>query len=189
MRRNSTGRCLVRPLQPPHWWSLTIESVSPAATSQRDDGDAASRMLRRAWACTVGNSGSTNPGFTLRTGLAERHLHPFNDFRFPTMLLSSLGFPAKSGRVLKVFCSQPHPLAGRISSAPKRRTSQAQICESQRVQEGVPPLSSWRGLAHGSHILLNRVFADAKTQLKQFASDPLRSPPWVIRGHFLDECH
>lgn len=31
----------------------------------------------------------------LRTGLAERHLPTFDDSRFMTMLLSSLGFPAK----------------------------------------------------------------------------------------------
>ena len=31
----------------------------------------------------------------MRTGLAERHLHTFDDSRFLTMLLSSLGFPAK----------------------------------------------------------------------------------------------
>jgi hypothetical protein len=59
--------------------------------------------------------GSTNPGFTMRTGLAERHVHTFDDFRFMTMLLSSLGFPAKSGLVLEVLRSQPHPLPGRIS--------------------------------------------------------------------------
>ena len=51
----STGRCLVRFLQPPHWWSLTVESVPPTATSQRYGGDAVSGMLRRAWAYTVGN--------------------------------------------------------------------------------------------------------------------------------------
>jgi hypothetical protein len=55
MRRPSTGRCLVRFLQPPHWWSLTVESVPSAAISQRYDGDAARALLRRAWACTVGN--------------------------------------------------------------------------------------------------------------------------------------
>ncbi|MGZ6366806.1 MAG: hypothetical protein ACXWPS_12650 [Ktedonobacteraceae bacterium] len=55
MRRASTGRCLVRSLQPPHWWSLTVESVPSAAISQRYDGDAASGMLRRVWACTIGN--------------------------------------------------------------------------------------------------------------------------------------
>jgi hypothetical protein len=32
MRRTSTGRCLVRFLHPPHWWSLTVESVASAAT-------------------------------------------------------------------------------------------------------------------------------------------------------------
>jgi len=51
----------------------------------------------------------------MRTGLAERHVHTFDDFRFLTMLLSSLGFPAKSGLVLEVLRSQPHPLPGRIS--------------------------------------------------------------------------
>jgi hypothetical protein len=57
---------------------------------------------------------------------------------------------------------------------------------SMRVQEGIPPLSSWPCGTHGSHILLNRTFADAKTQLKQLAPDPLRSPQSVIPGHFLD---
>jgi hypothetical protein len=31
--------------------------------------------------------------------------------------------------------------------------------------------------------------ADAKTQLEQFAPDPLRSPQSVIPGHFLDQGH
>jgi hypothetical protein len=46
-------------------------------------------MLRRAPNFAVGNWGSTNPGFTVRTGLAELiYLHPFGPFRFADMLLS-----------------------------------------------------------------------------------------------------
>src|SRR6266571_2267114 len=71
---------------------------------------------------TVGNLGSTNPGFTMRTGLAERIVHTFRYFRFRTMLFSSLGFPAKSGLVLEVSCSQPlRPWDG-IYQTPMRRT-------------------------------------------------------------------
>jgi len=53
-------------------------------------------MLRRAPNFTVGNWGSTNAGFTLRTGLAELiYLHPFGPFRFADMLLSPSGFPSR----------------------------------------------------------------------------------------------
>jgi hypothetical protein len=55
-------------------------------------------MLRRAPNFTVGNWGSTNPGFTLRTGLAELiYLHPFGPFRFADMLLSPPGWSAVLG--------------------------------------------------------------------------------------------
>ena len=45
---------------------------------------------------TVGNWGSTNAGFTMRTGLAELiYLHPFGPLRFADMLLSPSGFPSR----------------------------------------------------------------------------------------------
>ncbi len=37
------------------------------------------------------------------------------------------------------------------------------------VEEGVPVLSPWPGRAHLSHVFLDRAFADAQTQLEQFA--------------------
>jgi len=53
-------------------------------------------MLRRAPNFAVGNGGSTNAGFTMRTGLAELiYLHPFGPFRFSDMLLSPSGFPSR----------------------------------------------------------------------------------------------
>jgi hypothetical protein len=49
----------------------------------------------------------------MRTGLAERAFHTFQPFRFHAMLLSSLGFPAKLGRVLEVvLLSTSLPLWG-----------------------------------------------------------------------------
>src|SRR6266516_2205637 len=47
---------------------------------------------------------------------------------------------------------------------------------SMRVQEGVPLLSSWRGLAHGSHVLLNSPLADVKTEALS-NSPRMRSAP------------
>jgi len=95
MRRASTGRCPFRFLTPTHCWSLTIENVAHPRIQGAYDGVAASGMLRQVWTSTVGSLGSTNAGFTMCTGLAERAFHPFQLFRFQTMLLSSLGFPAK----------------------------------------------------------------------------------------------
>jgi hypothetical protein len=46
---------------------------------------------------------------------------------------------------------------------------------SMSAQEGRPVLSLWPSRAHLSHVLLDRPFADANAQLKQFATDPFRS--------------
>lgn len=72
LRRKSTCRCPFRFLEPVHYWSLTRESVAHPPTRDACSGVAASEMLRRVWTSTVGNLGSTNAGFTMRTGLAER---------------------------------------------------------------------------------------------------------------------
>jgi hypothetical protein len=47
---------------------------------------------------------------------------------------------------------------------------------SMRVQEGVPLLSSWRGQAQGSHVLLNSPLADVKTEALS-NSPRMRSAP------------
>src|SRR6266567_6426420 len=79
---------------------------------RKSDDVTASGMLRWATDSTVGNWGSTSLGFTMRTGLAERSVHTFRCFRFMTMLLSSLGFPAKSGLVLEVILLSTSPSFG-----------------------------------------------------------------------------
>jgi hypothetical protein len=67
--------------------------------------------------------GFNKHSFTMHTGLAgQMTLHTFRLSRVRSMLLSSLGFPAKLALVLKVHCSQPSSPLGRISQAPKRRT-------------------------------------------------------------------
>ncbi len=38
-----------------------------------------------------------------------------------------------------------------------------------------------------SHVLLDGSFADAHTQLEQFASDPFRSPEPIVLGHLFDQ--
>src|SRR5437588_5412184 len=83
-------------------------------------------MLRRVPNFTVGNWGSTNAGFTLRTGLAELiSLHPFGPFRFADMLLSPLGFPSRwAGCPRRCLCSRPPAPVGqshvRRSGAPQQ---------------------------------------------------------------------
>ena len=59
-------------------------------------------MLRRVPNFTVGNWGSTNAGFTLRTGLAELiYLHPFGPSALPTcsfpLRVSPPGWPVVLG--------------------------------------------------------------------------------------------
>jgi hypothetical protein len=61
-----------RPLQPAHYRSLTVESVPPEIEVLAYNG-VVSGMLRRAHNSTAGDLGSTNPGFTMRTGLAVHH--------------------------------------------------------------------------------------------------------------------
>src|SRR5579872_1481039 len=54
-------------------------------------------MLRRAWYCAIGSWGSTNAGLAMHTGLAgHTTIHPFPLACFLNMLLSPLGFPARS---------------------------------------------------------------------------------------------
>ena len=93
------------------------------------NGVAASGMLRRAPNFTVGNWGSTNPGFTMRTGLAELiYLHPFGPFRFAGMLLSPSGFPS------------------RLASCPRRclrSRPPAPVRQSHVRRNGAPQHSAW----------------------------------------------
>jgi hypothetical protein len=81
---------------PVHSQVLTAESLHEPLCTARYCDVAASRMLRRAPNFAVGNWGSTNAGFTMRTGLAELiYLHPFGPSRFSDMLLSPSGFPSR----------------------------------------------------------------------------------------------
>jgi hypothetical protein len=57
------------------------------------------------------------------------------------------------------------------------------------AQEGCPVLFPWSSRAHVSHVLLDRAFADVKTQLEQFAPDPFRSPQSIIPCHLPDQSH
>ena len=57
------------------------------------------------------------------------------------------------------------------------------------VQEGRPVLSPWPSRAHLPHVFLNGAFADAKTELEQFAPDPLRTPEPILHCHFLNQRH
>ena len=81
---------------PAHCQVLTVESLREPLCKARYYDVAASGMLRRAPNFTVGNWGSANAGFTLRTGLADLiYLHPFGPFRFSDMLFSPSGFPSR----------------------------------------------------------------------------------------------
>jgi hypothetical protein len=65
-----------RPLQPTRCRSLAAESLCQSSVPTDSYGVVASDVLRQVWDTTAGDLGSTNPGFTLRTGLAERrHTH------------------------------------------------------------------------------------------------------------------
>ena len=57
------------------------------------------------------------------------------------------------------------------------------------VQEGRPVLSPGPSRTHSSHVLLDRAFADAKPQLKQFTTNTFRSPQSILRRHFLPQRH
>jgi hypothetical protein len=88
-----------RPLEPGRSRSLAVESLCQSSVPTDSYGVVASDVLRQVWETTAGDLGSTNPGFTLRTGLAEqRHTH------LPTSPLSRhahfpLAFRRKVGRV------------------------------------------------------------------------------------------
>jgi len=86
-------------------------------------------MLRRAPNFAVGNWGSTDAGFTLRTGLAELiYLHPFGPFRFSDMLLSPSGFPSRlAGCPRRCLRSRPPAPGG----------------QSHVRRNGAPQLSGW----------------------------------------------
>ncbi len=95
----SACRCPFRSLQPTRCRSLAAESLRRSSVPTDSSGVVASDVLRQVWQDTAGNSGSTNPGFTLRTGLAERRLT-----HLPTSPLSRhahfpLAFRRKVGRV------------------------------------------------------------------------------------------
>ncbi len=80
----------------------------------------------------------------------------------------------------------------RANSKPKKRSVTGRGVAGpdsfgRMVQEGGPVLSSWPGSAHLSHVFLDRSFADAKTQLEQFAPDPFRPTQAVVPSHFLDQ--
>src|SRR6266571_2212550 len=68
----SAFRCPVRSLLPGRSRSLTAESLRQSSVPTDSYGVVATDVLRQVWKCTAGNWGSTNPGFTLRTGLAEQ---------------------------------------------------------------------------------------------------------------------
>jgi hypothetical protein len=103
-----------------------IQSLHEPLCKARYYDVAASRMLRRAPLFTVGNWGSTNAGFTMRTGLAELIcLHPFGPFRFTDMLLSPSGFPSRlAGCPRRCWRSRPPAPLGqshvRRSGAPQQ---------------------------------------------------------------------
>jgi len=102
-----------------------ISVFGAAYSSLRRCDVVASGMLRRAYDYTVGNLGSANAASPCIQDLRRVAIHTFWLSRFNAMLLSSLGFPAKSGIVLEVIRSQPLRPVGGISCAPKRRTSRS----------------------------------------------------------------
>jgi hypothetical protein len=55
------------------------------------------------------------------------------------------------------------------------------------AQADPPVLATWSSRLHLSHIFLDRLFADVKTQLESFAADPFRSPEPILRCHFLGQ--
>src|SRR2546421_7719376 len=86
-------------------------------------------MLRRVPNFTVGNWGSTNAGFTMRTGLAELiYLHPFGPFRFSDMLLSPSGFPSKWVDCPKRFLRSRPPAPKRQSHVRRNGAPQHSRC-------------------------------------------------------------
>ena len=95
----SACRCPVRSLEPTRCRSLTAESLRQSSVPTDSYGVVASDVLRQVWDTTAGDLGSTNPGFTLHTGLAKRRRT-----HLPTSPLSRyahfpLAFRRKVGRV------------------------------------------------------------------------------------------
>src|SRR5215831_13250922 len=61
---------------------------------------------------------------TMRAGLADTTvLHPFRLLRFHTMLLSPLGFPIRSGGVVKVLFSTPPAYSRDLTNAEAAHTT------------------------------------------------------------------
>jgi hypothetical protein len=54
------------------------------------------------------------------------------------------------------------------------------------AQERRPVLPLWTRRTHSSHVLLDRSFAHANTQLEQLAPDALSSPEPIVACHLLD---
>src|SRR5215472_9610283 len=74
----SAWRCPFRSLKPARCRSLAAESLRQSSVPTDSYGVVARAVLRQVWQYTAGNWGSTNAGFTLRTGLAGQrltHLH------------------------------------------------------------------------------------------------------------------
>ena len=89
----SACRYPFRSLQPTRCRSLAAESLRQSSVPTDSYGMVAPDVLRPVWQYTAGNSGSTNPGFTLRTGRgASGVLHIFKRLRFPAMLMSPWPF-------------------------------------------------------------------------------------------------
>ncbi len=55
------------------------------------------------------------------------------------------------------------------------------------AQKRFPVLSTGLFWTNRLHILLNRPFTHSNIQLEQLATDTLRPPQSVVRGHFLDQ--
>ena len=69
----SACRCPFRSLEPARCRSLAAESLRRSSVQTDSSGVVASDVLRQVWQDTAGNWGSTNAGFTVRTGLAVPH--------------------------------------------------------------------------------------------------------------------